>query len=401
MDLGLTEAAANSMRNDQGMENTEHWVGLDYEDLKNLISTTRKPGDGVDCHAISFAAANNLAVALTMMRHLHLVERPFTFAQIRRNGLGPYKPQYKLEAASEESSTKPDVPKLPWREPIKVISLLDTYLSCVRGTASGCPLNYTIRRRAVPPAAGDDPATNYRTMDQEKVARAPIFLPGAADLNEDDVSGEPWSQVKKTRHDRSGRKMYNTYVSSALGANHLDHEVKGLHSILQNLTSTGPKRNWTLDNFLTKHADAHETLASLVEYGYTGLDDRCRVLLITSLKAKQGVNHRNVSELRSGTKLEDRYYSTEEFEKLSEDQKDKLFRLREERSDASKKKANSKKKAAQKQADKVKNQREELKSSKRKIKKANARIAKLESQKADADDELSLDSSGELGAARR
>lgn len=252
------------------------------------------------------------------------------------------------------------------------------------------------------------------------------------------VSGEPWSQVKKTRHDRSGRKMYNTYVSSALGANHLDHEVKGLHSILQNLTYTGPKRNWTLDNFLTKHADAHETLASLVEYGYTGLDDRLAVsyllqgikfaplescttqILATprlrsnfddaaalyrdmhlSLKAKQGVNHRNVSELRSGTKLEDRYYSTEEFEKLSEDQKDKLFRLREERSDASKKKANSKKKAAQKQADKVKNQREELKSSKRKIKKANARIAKLESQKADADDELSLDSSGELGAARR
>ncbi|EJK61092.1 hypothetical protein THAOC_18471, partial [Thalassiosira oceanica] len=85
----------------------------------------------------------------------------------------------------------------------------------------------------------------------------------------------------------------------------------------------------------------------------------------------------------------------EEFKKFSDEQKEELFRLRDERSDASKKKANSKKKAAQKQADKVKNQREELKTSKRKIKKLNARIAKLESQRADADDESSSDSSDE------
>jgi len=187
---------------------------------------------------------------------------------------------------------------------------------------------------------------------------------------------------------------------------------------------------------MTKHTDTHETLSSLEDYGYTGLDDRmkvtymmdgikfapmeaCRMQILAttalrsdfdaaaalyrdthlSMEAEGGAQRRNISDLRSRG-VEDRYYADEEFKKLSEDQVTELYRMRDERGDASKKKANSKKKSAQKQAEKVKNQRDELKTSKRKIKKLNARIAKLTSAAADDNDESS-ESSGELGAARR
>jgi hypothetical protein len=111
---------------------------------------------------------------------------------------------------------------------------------------------------------------------------------------------------------------------------------------------------------------------------------------------------RNVSGLGTGGNLgvEDRFYSTEEFKKLSEEQMSELFRLREKRGAA--KKGDSNKKydgKLKKQSQRIANQRREIKSLKKKTKKQSRSISNLRSS-TEGSDSSSSDSAGEVAARR-
>ena len=466
--LGMSEDAANSFYGDQALTEIEHYQelhDLKGNNLKVLVGVVRKPGGGDDGHQIPFRAEQNLALALCMINHQVTCGRAVGFADIRPANLGEYRAQLKLERAYEDTP-KPDTPKLDWNKPVKVLSTLETFLSGHRGV-HGTPLGYVLRKRGVPPAAGDDPAGNYRSKDEEKRQRAPIFLRGAADPTEEDGPFDPyfvaddrqafdlilplfqapstiWLNVKSSRNKMSARILVATYREYALGANRIDHEVKQLTKVLQTIRYTGESRNWNLDKFLDKHTDTHGQLEELVAYGYSGLDQRLAVsymndgmkaaylqaaktqimsstALRNSFDDSAALYHdcnlsyqaenptassdRKISAVASGT-VEDRFYPSAEFKKLSEEQKQELFRLRDERGGASeprgKPKGNSKKdKAAQNAEQRIANQRRELKAMKRKFKKQERKIAQLKSAAAGDSDSDSSDDSGELAAARR
>lgn len=460
-DMGLSQPAADATYTDQGMQSIESWAHLSYGDLKGLIHTVRKPGGGEDGHAIPFAATIKMSQMLTMIRHLSTVQRPCTFADVRSNALDRYRAQNKMEVAYEASPPKPEAPKINWSDPTKAVTLLETYLSHFRGTTGLVPLSYTVRKEAVPPAAGDDPATNYRTLDMEKIARAPIFQPGAVDPTEEDgpfhpdfvsddaeafelvlplfqEAGAAWVHIKRYRGQRSARVLHIAWMKYALGENRLDHEVQKLTKKLQNLTFTGPKRGWGLDTFLTSHTETHGHLEALEPYGYKGLNGNMKVHYLLegtrydplqpakatimsnhtlrndfeassnlfkdfwlNLSATQaGPDHRNVSGLDSGDKkptIVEDRFYSPKEYELLSDEQRAELTRLREERNAKKGKKNS---AANKHSKKIENQRKELKAKNRKIKKMSAQIAKLQSAAADGDDDSS-DSSGELAAARR
>ena len=463
LSMGLTVVAADHLYTDQGVNSVEAWSDFNYAELYKLIAHVRKPGGGEDGHTVSFMTQRNLSVMLTKIRHMKAVNRPCTFADLRIASLVDYKALNKVETAYEENPTTPDAPTLNWDDPTKAVQQIDSFLSCIRG-AGGIPLSSVLRKQAVPPEAANDPSTNYRTMDMEKKARALIFQHGAADPTEEDgpftpqflqndsqtfdlllpmfeASGTPWTHVKKASRLRSGRQLVFAYTKWALGENRLDHEVKQLTNKLESLSYTGPSRNWNLEKLLTSHTEIHTRLEALEEYGYKGLDPRMAVSYLTgsvtfdplqvvktqilantdlsndfekcaSLYRSMGLaikadtpaprQERNVSGLGTGGNLgvEDRFYSTEEFKKLSEEQMRELFRLREKR-DAAKKGDSNKKYDGKlkKQSQRIANQRREIKSLKKKTKKQSRSISNLRSS-AEGSDSSSSDSAGEVAARR-
>ena len=146
--------------------------------------------------------------------------------------------------------------------------------------------------------------------------------------------------------------------------------MKRLIAQLQNIIYHGRSRGFTLDKCITKHVECHNRLTSLESYGYRGLDPSLQVsYLTTSIQAEHlkvvtaqiladgnmrndfsaasnayrdyerilmaGNDNRNVSGVethggrrRSGSNLvEDRWYTDEEYTKLSENQRTALNKL--------------------------------------------------------------------------
>ena len=126
-------------------------------------------------------------------------------------------------------------------------------------------------------------------------------------------------------------------------------------------------RNFTLEKALTKHVDCHDRLSGLEEYGYTGLDNGLKVSYLTDgivaphlqvcttqilaspdlrqdfdgcanlyrdyeRVAGDKATTRNVSGVESGeVQIEDRFYTDDEYSKLSDAQKRELRRIRDEK----------------------------------------------------------------------
>ena len=75
-----------------------------------------------------------------------------------------------------------DTPKVDPKDWSKTMESLVEYLATFRGV-TGVPLSYVVRKELIPKTAASDPPTNYNTLDEEMIARAPIMA--TANASED------------------------------------------------------------------------------------------------------------------------------------------------------------------------------------------------------------------------
>ena len=193
-----------------------------------------------------------------------------------------------------------------------------------------------------------------------------------------------WTHIKPAQRGKDGRKAFKYLWDFYLGENNIDIMANSAERRLQDVDYDKERAKWNFDKYVKCHKDQHLILEGLVRYGYSGIDDRSKVrhlmdgiktdeldsvktqimanptlkadfpkcvqLYKDFIKQKQKpVDERRVASAYShaggagggggkrkvsfnqDAKIEDRYYSAEEYRGLSEAKKAKLWQLRKSR----------------------------------------------------------------------
>jgi hypothetical protein len=170
---------------------------------------------------------------------------------------------------------------------------------------------------------------------------------------------------------KDGRRAYLALKAHYLGPNNANNLAQATATKLDQLRYTGENRRWNMQRYVTAHVECFNVLDGLREYGFSGMDEATRVRkFVAGIKTDkldairaavlanptlsfdrvtrlyrdhvamtQSMNpipqdHRQVSDVRaagSREDVEDRYYTREEYNKLTADQKFSLKRKREGR----------------------------------------------------------------------
>ncbi len=203
---------------------------------------------------------------------------------------------------------------------------------------------------------------------------------------------ECWTYVKRGQRTRDGRLAFRSMYNHYLGPNAVDNMANSAERKLTRTTYEGEKKRWNFEKFTNVHMNAHHTLEGLTRYGYAGIDERSKVrylidgvktpsldavktrimsdaalrgnfsgcvtlyrdmieqqqtqekkslnISVTETEDKKdgGKKKKNGKGSISADQVEDRYYDSKEYAKLSDDAKLKLKRLRENRGSNPKKK---------------------------------------------------------------
>jgi hypothetical protein len=181
-----------------------------------------------------------------------------------------------------------------------------------------------------------------------------------------------WTYVKPAQKTRDGRMAYNGLYLHYLGPNNVDNMATMAEQKLKDTVYNGEQRRWDFEKYVNVHKQQHSVMEGLVKHGYTGIDPRSKVrYLLDGIKtdkfdavktrimsderlqndfdacvtlyqdyirqtSKKTTNVTvNISELKTGKRkadaIEDRYYTKEEYAKLTPEQKKELASKRTKR----------------------------------------------------------------------
>jgi hypothetical protein len=293
----------------------------------------------------------------------------------------------RLQQQQEEDYTNPthikvEINKKDWS---KTFTSFEQALGTIKGV-DGTPLSYCLRKdEAVKPEA-DDLATNYEGPTTEMLARAPILHAGPnANGRFSDTfimdnptvwqqvrytfeNTEEWTHIREFRNKEDGRGAILKLRSVKMGTQYVQNQSGLLEKKHRELTWTGDKRNWTFENYTTKHEHYFSLMKELEGYQEPNEGTRVRMLMdgikttildssknnilssdtlrenfdgavsqftnflgaMPSSSAETRDSRRNASELDSGggTKIQNRFYTSDEYKKLSKDERSALYELR-------------------------------------------------------------------------
>ena len=171
--------------------------------------------------------------------------------------------------ASEENPDKP--PHLKdfgsWRI---FWEKLDSYFSQTYGVAE-IPLNYIYRTHTE--VTDEMRVRDYESNDQ--LYYMITALRGShyqednkrvfAELKDATIDGPGWTFIKQFARTRDGRKAVLTLKAQAEGQAAVQTRKAKAYAKIESARYTGPKRNWTFDNYIERHVSAHAELAELGE----------------------------------------------------------------------------------------------------------------------------------------
>ena len=201
---------------------------------------------------------------------------------------------------------------------------------------------------------------------------------------------QAWTYCKAGKASKCGRKAWLAMYDHYLGECNVDNQAARAESSIRNATYNGKQRRFSMEKYISIHKDNHYILESLKNHGYVGMDDRTKVRhFMNGIKTKDldavkmtinanaelrsnfdkcsqlfkdaveqmQADHTpsvNISKVettrdhrknkkhsgkRSNGQVEDRFYSKEEYARLSADDRAKLHELRKNRGHYKNKKA--------------------------------------------------------------
>ena len=90
-------------------------------------------------------------------------------------------------------------------------------------------------------------------------------------------SHECWTYVWPAQRTRNGCIAYRALKNHYLGPNNTNHQANEAETKLKDSTYHGEKRHWNFERYVRMHQDQHTILQSLIQHGYAGIDERSKV----------------------------------------------------------------------------------------------------------------------------
>lgn len=385
--LRFPQAAATAVTDVQFIDSIVELRELTDKEIENLCKVIRRPGGTIPNPnagapnapatipdpgiPVSLAAENNLKMAAFWLRHQVRVQRNPTPAEITLVNIRTLRELRDSEIAYEAPTEYPTINVKDWP---KTIEAIREFLRIFLGETK-IPLAYVIRDTVELPE-GDDPSDGYATVQDEMIRRAPhgtqvyqtdnqmVWTIIAQISREHDC----WTYVKPAQSTRDGRAAFQSLFNHYLGPNNVDNLSSAAEKRLQTVTYVGEQRRWNFEKYVKVHVDQFTILNGLVEHGYAGIDPRSRVRYLNdgiktdkldSVKTRIMSDARLRSDFdacvtlfqdfirqvqagqpktlqissvsadgghgkRKATEVEDRYYTKQEYQALSQEQKKAL-----------------------------------------------------------------------------
>jgi len=190
----------------------------------------------------------------------------------------------------EEGHKDVDPPDFSAKDWPRMIEAVEEWLRGCLGVMK-IPLAYVIRpEEAVKPEA-EDPRILYTSIEKELISRAPILLPNGH-YTQDFLSDSElvwnkilaltrehdcWSHVRPAQRNTDGRQAFLGLKGHFLGANNVDNMAAEAESRLTTTHYHGEQRRWNFERYVKSHVDQHHILDGLHEHGYAGIDARSKV----------------------------------------------------------------------------------------------------------------------------
>lgn len=325
-------------------------------------------------------AEGHLKLLSFFLRHRARVSRIVTAADVTLETIRSVRDLREFESTYKAPTEAPTINAKDWP---KTMESIEEYLRSYLGERQ-IPLAYVVRKSEAVPEIDGEPT--YPTIQDEMIARAPHFTLDGAGVKVPDptylVNREKvwdiiskitrehscWTYVKPAQRTRDGRMAFLNLQQHFLGPNNVDNMATLAEDKLKNTVYNGEQRRWDFERYVNVHKQQHSIMEGLVEHGYTGIDPRSKVrFLLDGIKSdkfdavktrimsderlrsdfdacvtlyqdyiRQTSKSRtnatvNISEVKVGGKrkassgaVEDRYYTKEEYNELSPEQKKEL-----------------------------------------------------------------------------
>jgi hypothetical protein len=313
--LKFSVPAAAAIVDEQGIDSLEEFKLLTDEDIESLCKVVRRPGGSVvnpDAHiagqpgmirdggeSISMLAEGNLKLCSFYLSHLHRVGRTTDYANVTLVKVRTMSQLKKYEKDHSDPTVEPTIDAKDWS---RNLESLEEYLRGFLGVTK-VPLSYVVRKEVEVTPQADDPPTNYETVADEMIARAPIegTTVGTFDpaFQEDKRrvweleaallrNKECWTHMKPFQRTRDGRGAHLALFNNFLGPNMVDNMASKAERILETTSYSGEKRRWNFEKYVSMHKEQHSILTELMDQGYAGIDDRSKVRLLNQgIKTKE------------------------------------------------------------------------------------------------------------------
>ena len=300
----------------QGYSELSEFTQLTDEEVENLCKVTRRPGgtipnpNGGDPGqpddipnpgmAVSLRAENNLKLMCYYLRFKERTSRVVTANDITLANIRALRHHIEWEDTHDDV----DPPEINEKDWPKTIEAIEEYLRGCLGVTK-IPLAYVIRED---PEPNDPPAGGFVTLQDELIARAPIFAPPGAGgivrgytatyltdrakvwelISNLTREKDCYTYVRPAQRARDGRLAFEGLKGHYLGENNVDNMSSRAERRLKNTTYSGEKRRWNFEKYVKVHMDQHAILEGLVQHGYAGIDERSKVRhLLEGIKTRE------------------------------------------------------------------------------------------------------------------
>ena len=232
-------------------------------------------------HIVSTRAETNLKLMCYFLRYRQATSRNMDAAAIMLAAVRSMKTHKDWESNHIDVGP-PEINNKDWARTFEAI---DEWLHGCLGEFSKIPLAYVVHDNEAITPDPVAPATWPSRVD-ELIGRTPhgeeTYFPADnvtvwEKLSALTCAHECWTYVRPAQHTRNSRMAYRALKNHYLGPNNTNHQANEAEAKLKDSSYHGEKRHWNFERYVWMHQDQHTILQSLVQHGYAGIDEHSKV----------------------------------------------------------------------------------------------------------------------------
>jgi hypothetical protein len=286
--LGFNVATSTNITNVQGISNINEIHLLNDDAVETLCKALRQAPVGDNpATAAPLRAEQNLKLACYWICHQDHLSRPIAVPAVTEEAVCALTDYWTAELQHRHATATPHtIHDSNWPATMEA---LVKHLRSVYGT-TGVPLAYVVRKDEHVPE-GPDPSTNYATVEEEMIARAPHFGANGVHLQSFLVDcNAVWdiviamcanhtsmAHIKKAARVRNGRAAYQALYNHYLGDSNVDHLADEANRKLMTSTYCGKQKRWNFEKYVALHIQQHTVFSSLTKFSNRGIHEHTKI----------------------------------------------------------------------------------------------------------------------------